>query len=81
MPPEGLDPQIRFILERPIGDIVLVIVEHLRALSLQAKHNSQMSKRNRMICDLYAGGMTQGQIAARFGITPERVSQIIHLKA
>ncbi len=60
--------------------VVHVIVLRLRATSLSVKHNSPINKRNQLIRELYAGGMTQTMIAARFGITSERVSQIVHYK-
>jgi lambda repressor-like predicted transcriptional regulator len=41
------------------------------------KPNEAMIKRNRHICSLYKRGWTLGRIARRYGVSRERIQQII----
>ena len=61
-------------------EVVQVLIVRLREASLQVKRNSPTNRRNQLIRQLYASGMSQTKIGARFGITPVRVSQIVNYK-
>lgn len=49
----------------------------LRNGGLKAQHNVEQTARNAEWCDLYRNGQNATQIAAQFGVTRERVCQIL----
>ncbi len=79
-PPEGFQPQIRIIRETTIADAVTALVTRLFDSAPPPKLPKHQD-RNRQIRELAASGMTQTDIAKRFGITSERVNQILHQKS
>jgi hypothetical protein len=62
---------------RTVAEAVAVFVKRLALIPSLAPRFAKTYKRDQLIRALYMSGMPQTEIAARFGISSERVSQII----
>lgn len=79
-PLEGFETTIRYIRTSSIAHAVAAIIARLLVTSPEKTRFPGHKERNQRIRELYASGMTQTAIAPLFGITSERVSQIVNEK-